>query len=166
MIKIKPKGRESLKKAVQYDIDSKRTFQTKEELWEKYDWIIKRAEHYANKTGLQADEILNAWEEDRDYWYMNYYQEANQPVIEGDNVRVFESVEEMMENIGEKKFRCPSCNSVSTNPYECNSGDKMSKGKVCNWKVYGLFGDLGKGVYVYIKDQLKGENIFMPVSWE
>ncbi|RKJ35209.1 hypothetical protein D7X33_38520, partial [Butyricicoccus sp. 1XD8-22] len=76
MSKIKQIGRESLKKAVQYDIDSKRTFDTEKGLWEKYDWIIKRAEHYAEKTGLHVDEILNAWEEDRDYWYQNYYQEA------------------------------------------------------------------------------------------
>jgi hypothetical protein len=29
-----------------------------------------------------------------------------------------------------------------------------------------LFGDLGKGVFVYCKDRLAGESIFMPIAWE
>lgn len=166
MIKVETKGRESLRKDVQYDIDSKRTFDTEEQLWKKYDWIIKRAEHYAEKTGLHTDEILNAWEEDRNYWYQNYYQESNQPKIEGDSVRIFDSVEDLLKEIGEKKFRCPSCEGISTNPYSCNSGMEMAKGKTCNWNVSGLFGDLGQGTYVYVKDKLRGENIFTPLSWE
>ena len=96
---------------------------------------------------------------------MNYYQEANQPLIKGDNVKVFDTVEDMMKSIKEYKFRCPACGGISTDPYECNSG-VISDGNPCDWKVYGLFGDLGKGAYVYCKDKLKGENIFMPLAWE
>ena len=58
---------------------------------------------------------------------------------------------------GKKIPRCPSCGKVTADPYEC---------KACGWKVYGLFGDMGKGVFVYVKDKLKGDNIFMPISWE
>lgn len=78
----------------------------------------------------------------------------------------------MIKTIGEKKFRCPSCGGISTNPYCCNSGLEVSKAtkkkpaKVCDWKVGGLFGDLGKGIYVYCKDKMQGETIFMPISWE
>ena len=43
---------------------------------DKFKWIIDRAKHYAEKTGLNWEEILDKWEESCDYWYMNYYQEA------------------------------------------------------------------------------------------
>jgi hypothetical protein len=132
----------------------------------KFKWIIDRAKHFGEKLGLNWEDILNSWEEDRDYWYMNYYQECNQPEIKGDKVRVFDTVEDMLKAIGEKKFRCPACGGISTNPYECNSGLEMSKGKKCDWKVYGLFRDMGKGIFVYCKDKLRGETIFMPVAWE
>lgn len=131
-----------------------------------FDWVIKRAEHYAEKLDLPINEILNAWADDCNYSFLNYFQDANQPEIKGDKVKVFDNVEQMLENIGEKKFICPACGGISTNPYDCNSGEELGSGKVCDWKVYGLFGDLGKGVYIYIKDKLKGEKIFMPVSWK
>lgn len=38
--------------------------------------------------------------------------------------------------------------------------------KACGWAVYGLLGDLGKGVFVYVKEKLHGDNIFMPIAWE
>jgi hypothetical protein len=132
----------------------------------KLQWIIDRAEHYAEKTGLEAGAILNAWESGRRYWYMNYYQDCNQPLIQFDKVRVFETQDELLNSIGSPSFRCPACNGISTNPYECDSGQEMSKGKLCDWKVYGLFSDLGKGAYVFVKDKCAGERIFMPVAWE
>jgi hypothetical protein len=132
----------------------------------KFKWVIDRAKHYGEKLGLNWEDVLTSWEADRNYWYMNYYQDSNQPEIKGDKVRVFETVEEMLANLGERKFRCPACGGISTDPYKCNSGLEMSKGKKCDWKVYGLFGDLGKGVFVYCKDKLRGETIFMPVAWE
>ena len=45
----------------------------------------------------------------------------------------------------------------SADPYNC---------KACGWAVYGLLGDLGKGVFVYVKEKLRGDNIFMPIAWE
>ncbi|MEN1969002.1 hypothetical protein WMZ97_13125 [Lentibacillus sp. N15] len=129
-------------------------------------YLRGKLEEYSRSLKIDQEEILKSWEEDRTYSAINYYQEANQPSIESEKVMVFNNVEEMLQAIGDKRFRCPSCGGVSTNPYSCNSGEEMSKGKVCDWKVGGLFGDLGKGVYVYVKDQLKGETIFMPISWE
>jgi hypothetical protein len=117
---------------------------------DKFKWIIERAKAYGEATGLDWNDILNSWEEDRDYWYMNYYQECNQPKIKGDSVRVFDTLKEM-------KFRCPSCGKETEDPYKC---------KFCDWKSYGLFGTMGKGAFVYIKDKLKGDNIFMPIAWE
>ena len=132
---------------------------------DKFKWIIDRARHYAEKLSLNWEDVLDSWEEQRDYWYMNFYQECNQPEIKGEKVRVFETIEDMLKSIGEKQFRCPACGGISTDPYKCNSGE-VSKGKICDWKVYGLFMDIGKGVFVYCKDKLKGQTIFMPISWE
>jgi hypothetical protein len=131
---------------------------------EKY--LRAKLEEYSNALGISQEELLNAWERDRDYSAINYYQECNQPAIKSDKVRIFETVEDMLKSIGDGKFRCPACGGISTNPYKCNSGLKMSKGKVCDWNVGGLFGDLGKGIFVYCKDKLRGETIFMPISWE
>lgn len=131
----------------------------------KLSWIISRANHYAEKTGLSPESILDAWEERRDYWYMNFYQDSQQPEIKGDKVRVFETVAEMLESIGKRGFRCPNCEGVSKSPYTCDTGI-IASGKPCDWKVYGLFGHLGKGVAVFVKEKLAGENLFMPIAWE
>lgn len=131
---------------------------------EKY--LREKLAEYSNALDIPQEEILKSWEEDRTYSAINYYQEANQPSIKADKVKIFETVEEMLKAIGDEKFRCPSCEGVSTNPYLCNSGELAHEGGKCNWSVNGLFGDLGKGVYVYVKDKLKGETIFLPISWE
>lgn len=131
----------------------------------KFKWIIDRAKHYEEKLGLPWEVVLASWEKDRSYWYMNYYQDSNQPLIEGEHVRVFDALEEFLSSVSDKRFRCPACGGISSNPYECNSG-VASGGKKCDWKVSGLFGDMEKGCFVYIKDKVKGERIFMPVAWE
>lgn len=123
----------------------------------KFKWVIDRAKSYGEALGVDWQKVLDSWEENRNYWYMNYYQDCNQPEIKGGTVKVFDTLEECRAAIGKFEFRCPSCKKVTTDPYEC---------KACGWKVYGLFGDLGKGVFVYIKEKLRGENIFMPISWE
>lgn len=135
----------------------------------KLRWVLDRARHYAEKTGLTAEAILDAWEERRDYWYMNYYQDCNQPEIKGESVRVFDTVADLLASIGTAGFRCPACEGASKSPYKCTTGLPM-KGKgrvqVCDWKVYGLFGHMGKGVSVYVKEKLAGESLFMPIAWE
>lgn len=131
-----------------------------------FKWAVDRAKQYGEKLNVPWEEVLDSWEQKRSYWYMNYYQECNQPEISSNNTRVFETVDEMLHAIGEHKFRCPACGGISTDPYECNSGLEIEKGKTCDWKVYGLFRDMGKGVFVYCKDKLTGNTIFMPVSWE
>lgn len=133
---------------------------------DKFKWIIDRAKMYGEKLGVPWEEILDSWETDRNYWYMNYYQECNQPEIKGDHVRVFDTVDELRTSIGSSGFRCPCCGGISKSPYVCDSGIVRSDGKVCDWKVYGLFGDLGKGAFVYCKEQLRGERMFMPITWE
>jgi hypothetical protein len=125
----------------------------------KMQWTLDRAKHYAEKTGIDAARILDSWEEKRNYWYMNFYQEANQPKLDGQRVKVFDNQESALESIGTARFRCPKCELVSKDAYECSQDE-------CDWKVYGLFTDLGKGVYVFLKDQAVGQRIFMPIAWE
>jgi hypothetical protein len=127
---------------------------------------LERANHYAEKTGLNASNILDTWEQYRSYWYMNYYQECNQPKIEIESVKVFDTIDELTVSFRGEGFRCPACGGVSSSPYKCTSGEEMSKGKICDWNVGGLFGDMGKGVYVFVKENLFGETIFMPLAWE
>lgn len=170
------KGYEKLKAAVIYDCnkgegcfnpngcDKERTT-CFHKYCDKFKWIVYRAKHYGEKLDLNWEEVLDSWEEGRNYWYMNYYQEANQPEINLDRIKVFETIEELHKSIGDKGFRCPSCGGISKNPYKCTSGLKVH-GKNCDWKVYGLFGHLGKGVFVYVKEKLFGEELFMPISWE
>ncbi|KLU61871.1 hypothetical protein CEB3_c17890 [Peptococcaceae bacterium CEB3] len=135
---------------------------------DKFKWIIDRSKQYGQRLGLNWEDILDSWESRRSYWYMNYYQESNQPEIKGDNVRVFNTVKAMLRSIGEGGFRCPRCGGISTNPYTCNSGQplKGTKDGKCDWKIYGLLGDMGKGTFVYCTDKLKGETIFTPLAWE
>lgn len=132
----------------------------------KLAWVLARVQHYAEKTGLDPADLLNAWESRRDYWYMNYYQEANQPEIKDGPVRVFETPQELLASVGKAGFRCPSCEGVSKSPYECDTGQKRDDGSICDWKSYGLFRTLGKGVFVFVKTELRGNHIFYPVAWE
>ena len=133
---------------------------------DKFAWVLERARHYAEKLGLEPGVILDKWEEGRSYWYMNYYQDSRQPLLDSDNVRVFDSHDTLMQSVGDAGFRCPRCGGVSNSPYECNSGLEMEPGQVCDWKSWGLFGTLGKGVYVFVRDVIQGEHIFMPIAWE
>ncbi|MGG6448264.1 hypothetical protein [Pseudobacillus badius] len=128
-------------------------------------YLRNKLREYSTSLNIPQEVILEAWEKQRDYSAINYYQEANQPSIDADNVKIFETVENMLKAIGEKQFRCPVCEGISSNPYKCNSGKEVQK-KPCDWKVYGFFGDLGKGIHVFCKDKMKGETIFMPLSWE
>lgn len=131
----------------------------------KLAWAIDRAKHYAEKTGLTPETILDAWESKRDYWYMNYYQESCQPEIKADQVKVFETVADLLESVGNTGFRCPACKGVSKSPYECTTGIKTA-GEVCDWQVYDLFGHIGRGISVFVKEKVAVQSIFMPVAWE
>ena len=111
-----------------------------------FDWAIERAKHYAEKLCCTWEEVLTAWETDRTYWYMNYYQDCKQPLIKGETVKVF-------------GFRCPKCSKVSKNPQKCTQDG-------CDWKAFGFFGTLGKGATVILKNSLTPIEIFIPVAWE
>lgn len=87
---------------------------------DKLKWVLDRAQQYADALGVSREEVLNAWESNRDYWYMNYYKEMNQPSING-SVKVIKYKDwmaELKEKFGENpdnwKFKCPSCGHVQS----------------------------------------------------
>lgn len=133
--------------------------------FEKIEWILNRAKHYAEKTRIPASQILDRWERQREYWYMNFYQECNQPEITEGNVIIVENCDDFTNKFSSRKFRCPACGEISTDPQVCNSG-KLFNGKICNWKSYGLFHALGKGIHVFLKDTCQVVEIFKPIELE
>jgi hypothetical protein len=118
-----------------------------------------RLENYSQKTGISKDEILIAFEKKRNVNTVNFYQTANFPLLE--DVFVFETLDDFKKKFPSGKTVCPSCGKESTDPYECSQPK-------CDWKVYGLLGDLGKGIKVIIKDRFLENpvpiNIFKPVE--
>ena len=132
----------------------------------KFAWIIGRASHYSCRLNIPVETILNAWEKKRTYCYENYYQDCNFPKLTRADVLVFETTEIAREYIKSVTFRCPLCNGVSTSPHECNSGIVTKNGKKCDWKAYGLFGTLGKGVYIVAKETCVVHEIFAPIAQE
>ncbi len=156
-----------LKEAVEHDENNQKGFHNYQE---KLDWIIERAKHYSEKTGIDASEIIKGWEEQRDYWYMNFYQEANQPEIKADKVIIAESSEDFFRRFPSRKWICPNCKGISKDPFLCDSGVKLklingsNKKEICNWSAGGLFGTLGNGVHVFLKDKMKLVGIFKPLE--
>lgn len=123
---------------------------------------------YAEVLSLSQADVIEAIEAKRDYSAPNFYQQANFPSLDG--VRLFDTLEAFRAAIPSRKFRCPCCQGISTDPYACNSGDKKSDGETCNWKSYGLFRTIGKGMRVVIKEGFlehpEVHEIFMPVEFE
>lgn len=118
---------------------------------------------YATALDLTQEQVLAAIEERRDYSAINYYQASTFPRLDG-GVRIFETQNELMKLIPSRKFRCPSCGGLSTDPYTCDVSDN------CDWKSYGLFKTMGKGLRFTFKatflENPKIDEIFMPVELE
>ena len=121
-----------------------------------FKWAVDRAKHYAEKTGIPYLEVLKSWEQKRDYWYLNYYQDCNQPEIKNGRVRIFDTMKDYRNSLCDKGFICPKCGAETDSPYEC----------ACDWKAYGLLGTLGKGITVFVKENMAMAEIFMPIAWE
>ena len=143
-----------LLKLVEKDIETD-SLRNKQDYEEKLNWIIKRAEEYADILETTPCEILTAWEKQRNYWYMNYYQETNQPSLKRKDIYIFKNKEEFFKKYNQ--FICPNCGEIIKDPQECYK---------CGWKSYGLFGTLGKGIYILLKDKIIVIEIFRPVKLE
>lgn len=78
-------GYKSLKAS--YVRDLTRGNRSKQELLRKFRWVIDRAKHYAHHKGTFLQDVLNHWESKRDYWWLNYYQESNQPKFHSGSIK-------------------------------------------------------------------------------
>ena len=82
-------GYKSLKKAYIRDVHKAgqtrakghRPMRDKEEFLKLFQWVIGRAQHYAIRQSRTVEDVLNEWESERNYRWLNYYQECNQPKL-------------------------------------------------------------------------------------
>lgn len=140
---------------------------------EKNTFIEQKLSQYSERLGMDRLSILRAFERARNVNCMNWYQECHLPNLEKVEVIVKDG-KEFLARFPSKKFICPFCQGETSDPQECNSGlmvknIKGGKKTVCNWKSYGLFGTMGKGVQVLIIDDfLAGvgqvHDIFRPIE--
>lgn len=119
--------------------------------------------NWSEVVGLSEVEILAAMEAKRDYSAVNYY--ANCQSINAGDVTVYQTLDEFRSAIGSDGYRCPCCDGISSDPYECNTGIND-----CKWKSYGLFSTMGKGHrFIVVEDFIEHPgivDIFMPVALE
>lgn len=84
-------GYKSLKAAYIHDVEEavkqKRPLREKEEFLRLFRWVIGRAKHYSYRTGISIESILNEWEEDRGYWWLNFYQPGKQPKLHSKSIK-------------------------------------------------------------------------------
>lgn len=87
---------------------------------DKLKWILDRAYQYADAIGVSRDEVIDKWEAGRNYWYMNYYQECNQPALDGKTkvVKIKDWHKELIARFGKNhkdwKFICPACGHIQS----------------------------------------------------
>lgn len=123
---------------------------------------------YADALGYSQTAILSALEKRRDVDVTNFYQESKYPPV-GAFV-IYENQAALQQAFPSRKFRCPLCEGVTTDPYECHSGLEMEPGKLCDWKAYGLFKTVGRGLRFTVKDAFLEnaiiDEIFLPLELE
>lgn len=122
----------------------------------KYKWVLDRAKHYSEHTGKSLEEVMQIWETDRTYSYMNYYQECNQPLLNSESIINYEDwISELKKRFGNdsKKwaFKCPSCGNTQTTKDFIDNGidtpekkvyfsciGRYVKGRGCDWTLGGF----------------------------
>ena len=131
------------------------------------EFINERIPQYAMLYSMTDGEALTLLASKRNVNYTNWFQNANIPDLS--EVIVFETVDDFKNKFPSGKYICCCCGGETTDYQVCNSGKAIDKkGTVCDWKVYGLFGDMGKGIMVLVKDRVndfpKPITMFKPVE--
>lgn len=85
---------------------------------DKYKWVLDRAKHYNELTGKPVEKVIEAWENARTYWYMNYYQECNQPHLENNAFLFYDDWVDMLNkrfgSFSNWTFKCPNCGHIQS----------------------------------------------------
>lgn len=164
------KGYESLMADYQRSVTEDNGW-SEEECKKSLDWVLARAQKYADWCGVTRDEVLEGWEKTRTYCWRNFYQECNQPdpeKMKGTPVMLYKDWVAKGERLYGKdwmnwKFKCPTCGHVqSLGEFKnagvdpnyaimcCASRFNLGGRKDCKWTTGGLLA-IG-GVYVVRPD--------------
>lgn len=125
-------------------------------------WIETMIKKYAETLKLPEDQVVELMEGKRDYSWPNYYQPANFPPLDSDNlIGVFDTFEAFKKHaeINYSGFRCGKCGNVGRHPQECDH--RIDNDGKCDWTSYGLFNS-GTSVII-LENGLKAIQIFKPV---
>jgi predicted RNA-binding Zn-ribbon protein involved in translation (DUF1610 family) len=128
-------------------------------------WIESMIRDYAKTLKLSTDKVVEIMESKRDYSWPNYYQPANFPELNSENlVGVFDTFEAFREHSQKhyQGFKCPSCGNIGSHPQECEH--RVKKDKICDWCSYGFFSSVH--TVIILEDGLKAIPIFEPVLQE
>ena len=52
---------------------------SKESSYQKFQWVLGRAQNHAIHRGVSITTVLQEWESKRKYWWLNYYGDHAQP---------------------------------------------------------------------------------------
>ena len=112
------RGFKSLQEAKEHDIQEH--WGPLEEIEEQYKWVLERASLYAEKCHTTQEAVINAWETKRDYWWRNFYSEANQPDF--NKVATVYTMDEWKKEATRRfgpdkmnwKFKCPACSHIQS----------------------------------------------------
>lgn len=131
-------------------------------------FLLERITHYADVLHFHRLDILEALERSRQINVVNFYQDRTLPHLNANHVYVLRNMEHYRQIVGITGFRCPACGGINlTDPYNCT---QWTGHKYCDWKSYGFFGTMGKGLRLLLRDQFLEnpcvEEIFMPVALE
>lgn len=160
------KGIASLQAAFEHDLE--KHWRSEEELKHHLKWVLDRADMYAKACKTDREAVLAAWEANRDYWWLNYYQECKQPDVSGRDVFTINDWKfighvKYGDDLLDWKFKCPACGNVQTmrqfkeagvDPnlayLNCASRHNLGGKKECKWTIGGLL-KVG-GIYVIDED--------------
>ena len=132
---------------------------------DKIAWIEQTVKDYAAALGMSTDKVVELMEHGRNYSWPNYYQEANFPGLNSDNLYgVFDTFADFRAHSVKtwRGFRCPKCGDISPTPQDCIH--RLKKDGKCDWCAFGLFRS-GKGV-VILENGLDLIPMFEPVPKE
>lgn len=121
-------------------------------------FIKMRSAHYAEKLGIEQETIIRLWEEKRNFYIPNYYQDAHFPLLNDGNTIIVQNMSEFKQKFPSGKFKCLK-HHVLNQPYYCDE---------CQTHSAGMF-NFGQVKVISIDDferRPKPEYIFQPVEFK
>ena len=140
------KGYASLMEAYTNDLNERS--RTKEELDAKLQWILDRASAYASACNCTRDDVLKAWETKRNYWWINFYQDCNQPDparMKGTPIVLYanwlkEGTRLYGPDMLDWRLKCPACGHVQTLREFRDAGVEEERAFTCCASRFGFGG--------------------------